>query len=78
MIFPSACALQAEKKSLKTCPLCRQPLSQVMRYGRILNKMKLDQADIQFGGQCHILLEKADAVFEQAAAARQLAAGSNM
>ena len=46
--------VQAEKKTLKSCPLCRQPLRQVMRYGRILNKMKLDQADIQFAGQCHI------------------------
>lgn len=44
-----------------------------MRYGRILNKMKLDQADIQFAGQCHILLDKADALFQQAAAAGQSA-----
>lgn len=44
-----------------------------MRYGRILNKMKLDQADIQFAGQCHILLEKADAIFQEAAAAGQRA-----
>ena len=34
--------MQAEKKAVKTCPLCRQPLSQVMRHGRILNKMKID------------------------------------
>ena len=45
--------LQAEKNNLKSCPLCRQPLTQVMRYGRVLNKMKLDQADIQFAGQTH-------------------------
>lgn len=65
--------MQAEKKTLKTCPLCRQPLRQVLRYGRVLNKMKLDQADIQFAGQCHILLDKADALFQQAAAAGQTA-----
>ena len=42
-----------------------------MRYGRIQNKMKLDQADIQFAGQCQLELEKADAIFLLAAAAGQ-------
>ena len=42
-----------------------------MRYGRILNKMKIDQADIKFAGQCNILLDKADTLFQQAAAAAE-------
>ena len=44
-----------------------------MHYGRIQNKMKLDQADIQFAGQCQTVLGKADAIFLQAAAAAQSA-----
>lgn len=44
-----------------------------MRYGRILNKMKLDQADIQFANRCDVLLAKADDVYQQAAAAREKA-----
>ncbi len=65
--------LQAEKKNLKSCPLCRQPLTQVMRYGRVLNKMKLDQADIQSAGQTHTQLGQAEAIYQQAAAATQSA-----
>lgn len=63
--------MQAEKKAVKTCPLCRQPLSQVMRHGRILNKMKIDQADIKFAGQCNMLLDNADSLFQQAVAATE-------
>lgn len=63
--------LGAEKKAVKTCPLCRQPLSQVMRHGRILNKMKIDQADIKFAGQCNMLLDNADSLFQQAVAATE-------
>ncbi|KAL0048285.1 hypothetical protein WJX82_000134 [Trebouxia sp. C0006] len=69
----SACQLSAEKKNLKSCPLCRQPLTQVMRYGRVLNKMKLDQADIQSAGQTHTQLGQAEAIYQQAAAATQSA-----
>ncbi len=65
--------LQAEKKKLKSCPLCRQPLTQVMRYGRVLNKMKFDQADIQFAGQTHTQLGQAEGMYQQAAAATQSA-----
>lgn len=69
--WAAPCLLGAEKKAVKSCPLCRQPLTQVMRYGRILNKMKIDQADIKFAGQCNILLDKADTLFQQAAAAAE-------
>ena len=51
--------MQAEHVARKACMKCRQPLPQILRYGRVLNKSLLDNAEkksIQVGGAmcCHV------------------------
>ncbi|KAL3140347.1 hypothetical protein ABBQ38_004611 [Trebouxia sp. C0009 RCD-2024] len=56
----SVTAEQAERQPLKSCPLCRQPLGQIRRYGRCLNRMKIDHAEVKFFVYCSRLLLEAD------------------
>ena len=40
---------QAQAQQLvRSCPMCRRPLAQIMRYGRPLNHMKVQNADMNF------------------------------
>lgn len=57
---------QAERQPLKSCPLCRQPLGQIMRYGRCLNRMKIDHAEVKFFVYCSGLLLEADTLCNSA------------
>lgn len=51
--------LQGGQKSVKSCPLCQQPLQQIMRYGRPMNQAKVQQADIKFALSCSTQLRRA-------------------
>ena len=68
-------AVQGDGQPLKSCPMCRQPLGQIMRYGRPLNKMTVDHADIKFFIHCSRQLLEADNLFN--AANKAFATSSN-
>ncbi len=62
--------LQAgEQQALKSCPICRQPLAQIMWYGRPLNHMKVQHADIKFFLHCNQELAEADKMYGAASKA---------
>jgi len=58
-----------EQQALKSCPICRQPLAQIMRYGRPLNHMKVQHADIKFFLHCNQELAEADKMYGAASKA---------
>lgn len=58
-----------EQQALKNCPICRQPLAQIMRYGRPLNHMKVQHADIKFFLHCNQELAEADKMYAAASKA---------
>ncbi len=58
-----------EQQALKSCPICRQPLTQIVRYGRPLNHMKVQHADIKFFLHCNQELAEADKMYGAASKA---------
>ena len=54
---------------MKSCPMCRQPLTQIMRYGRTLNHMKAQHADVKFFLHCNGELIEADKMYNAASKA---------
>ncbi|KAL0023606.1 hypothetical protein WJX77_006297 [Trebouxia sp. C0004] len=68
--WTTPCQLEAgEQQALKSCPICRQPLTQIMRYGRPLNHMKVQHADIKFFLHCNQELAEADKMYGAASKA---------
>ena len=68
---------QAQAQQLvKSCPMCRRPLAQIMRYGRPLNHMKVQHADMNFFLYSTQQLLEAEELYHAASKAAQESAGS--
>lgn len=63
------CLQTGEQQPVKACPMCRQPLTQIMRYGRPMNHMKVQHAEMKFFLLCTQELESADHMYNEASAA---------
>ena len=57
---------ESELGAVKACPMCCEPIGQIMRYGRPLNHAKVQHAEIKFFLQCSGALLQADRDFSKA------------
>lgn len=65
--WASASPVPATMSSMPTCPLCRTPVTGLRRYGRVLNKLRLDNLERCCLLQWRRQLTKTDALLAQAA-----------